>query len=294
MLGWFPYWLKGEGACLPRELPEIPELPERDLICFPDGGRPPEVKSVLGFARERAAELAAARRPAAEPEDRRRELADLLHLSPGPVRLARGPVVEGADGACRWRKFTVEALPGGLLPCCELLPAGDGEPERTVLAVHPGGKAALADRPEVRAWLAAGASVCLADLRHTGETAWEDNRIAPGHEASRTALWLGRTLLGEWTEDILALVRLYADAGVAVELAAWGEAGMAALCAAAFAEDIARCELRGLPASVVPGETAPALHMAAYVPRFLFWGDVPELRGLARCPVETFAEPTKQ
>ncbi len=294
MLGWFTYWLKGEGACLPRELPGIPELPERDLMCFPDGGRPPEVKSVLGFARERAAEITAARRPAAEPEDRRRELADLLHLSPGPVRLARGPVVEGADGACRWRKFTVEALPGGLLPCCELLPARDGEPERTVLAVHPGGKAALADRAEVRAWLAAGASVCLADLRHTGETAWEDNRIAPGHEASRTALWLGRTMLGEWTEDILALVRLYADAGVAVEIAAWGEAGMAALCAAAFAEDIARCELHGLPSTVVPGEAAPALHMAAYVPRFLLWGDVPELRGLARCPVETFAEPTKQ
>lgn len=293
MLGWFDYWLKGEGACLPRELPEIPELPEPDLMCFPDGARPPEVKSVLAFARERAVELAATRQPDADPDDRRHELANLLRVPRGPVRLMRGPLVEGESQGRRWRKFTVETLPGGLLPCCELLPDGDGEPQRTVLALHPGGKAALADRPEIQAWLATGASVCLADLRNTGETNWENARLAPGHDASRTALWLGRTMLGEWTEDIMALARLFADAGVSPEVAAWGETGLAALCAAAFEESLARCELHGLPPTVVPGETAPDLHMAAYVPGFLLWGDVPDLRALARCPVEEIPEATQ-
>ena len=186
----------------------------------------------------------------------------------------------------RWRKFTVETDPGGLLPCLQILPDGDAEPVRTILAVHPGGKAVLADRPEIRAWLAAGATVCLADLRGTGETRWDDGRIAPGHDAARTALWLGRTMLGEWAEDIMALAQLFADVGDDVEVAAWETAGLAALCAAGLDTCIARCELRDLPGTLVPGETVPTLHMAAYVPRLLRWGDVPELLAIAHCPVE--------
>lgn len=285
MLGWFKHWLRGEGAGRPSKVPPIPELPEPDLMCFPDKQRPAEVKSVLAFARERAAELAASRQPNPDLEAKRRELAGLLHLAPGPVRIARGPMVEGETGGRRWRKFTVEALPGGLLPCLELLP-GEGEPERTVLALHPSGKSELVDRPEVQAWLASGAAVCLADLRGTGETRWDDGRIAPGHDAARTALWLGRTMLGEWTEDVMALAQLFADTGTTLEIAAWNEAGLATLCAAALERSISRCELRNLPSTVVPGETPPTLHMAAYVPGFLLWGDVPDLRALAQCPVE--------
>ena len=288
-LGWFKYWLRDEGTGRPCPIPEIPELPETDLMCFPAGQRPAAVKSVLTFAREQAAEIAAKRAPDPDPDVRRRELRDLLHLTPGAVRIARGPLVEGETEGCRWRAFTVETMPGGLLPCLQLLPAGDDEPERTILALHPGGKAKLVDQPEIQAWLDSGAAVCLADLRGTGETEWDSGRIAPGHDAARTALWLGRTMLGEWTEDIMALAQLFADVGSPVEVAAWGAAGMAALCAAGLEHTIARCELRGLPETVVPGDAIPTLHMAAYVPRFLTWGDIPDLLALAQCPVAQLA-----
>jgi cephalosporin-C deacetylase-like acetyl esterase len=285
-LGWFKHWLKGEGNGWPCAIPEIPELPEADLKCFPDDQRPPDVKSVLAFAREKAKEVAAARVSNPDPDARRRELRDLLHLTPGAVRVARGPMVEGATGGQAWRKFTVEAMPGAILPCIELLPEGNREPARSVLALHPGGKAKLTDRPELQAWLGGGASVCLVDLRGTGETEWDNGRIAPGHDAARTALWLGRTMLGEWTEDIMALAQLFADAGVAVELAAWGEAGMAALCAAGLDRTVTRCELHGLPTSVVPNEGVPTPHMVAYVPGLLHWGDIADLRALPDCPVD--------
>jgi len=288
MLGWFRYWLKGEGSGLHCAIPEVPELPEPDLMCFPGTSRPAEIKSIVNYAtivgrRQKAALLD--QKAALDGNEKRAALKQLLRIPDGSPRAERGPVVTEDAGDCVVEKFTVES-DGILLPGAQLRPKSDAN-GTTVIAVHPADKSVLAEKQCIQALLAEGTTVCLADLRNIGETRWNESRIHADHDASRSALWLGRTMIGEWATDLLAIRAALAAASPATqfELLAFGEPGLAALAVVALSDAFGRASLSGLLATYVLDDEIPAYSMSAFVPSILKWGDVSLMAALAKCPL---------
>lgn len=289
MLGWLKHWLKGEGAGWHCAIPEVPELPEPDLMCFPGTSRPAEIKSIVNYTtlvgRQQKAALLD-QKAAFDADEKRTALRQLLRIPDGPPCASCGPVVTEDAGDCIVEKFTVESSPGVLLPCVQLRPQSDGN-GTVVIAVHPDGKTALAEKQCLQALLAEGKTVCLADLRNIGETRWNQSRIHPDHDASRSALWLGRTMIGEWTTDLLAIRAALATGEPAAqfEVLAFGEPGLAALTTVALSDGFARATVAGLLSTYVLDDAIPTHSMCAFIPSILEWGDVSLIAALAKCPL---------
>jgi len=293
MLGWFKRWLKDEGAGWPGGIPDIPELPEKDLMCFPDAARPTDVPSIVEYATATGSEAkqAALASDNIDSDGKRSRLAELLRAPSEAPPASCGPIVVGSDGDRRFEKSAVETEPGVLLPCVRLLPSESCANGTTVIALHPESKAALPDMDCVADRLRQGAAVCLADLRNIGETCWDAGRIRPDHEASRAALWLGRTMLGDWVRDILALRSALIENApdTRIELLAFGEPGLAALAVAALADGFERVTVSGVLATFVLEGVVPTHNMSIFVPNLLKWGDVSLIAALARCAVAIHA-----
>ena len=120
------------------------------------------------------------------------------------------------------------------------------------IVLHPEGKAAL-DPEFVKKQAADGVTLILPDLFSTGETAQPNQTIGLHHQFFRQLLWVGHSLIGEWTFDLLALVRMLkrdfkADT---IEICGVKEMGFAALCANAFSPDVSAVEAVDSPASLV-------------------------------------------
>ena len=293
MLGWFKRWLKDDGSGWPCSLPDVPELPEPDLMCFPEKTRPEEIRSIVDYATRIGRQQKAAvleRGPDTDAEAAREALRELLKVPPVPDCVGRGPVVTEKMDDCVIEKFTVDSTPGVLLPCVQLSPLG-GSTGATIIAVHANDKSALAEKECVQDWLGQGKTVCLADLRNIGETRWDQGRIGSDHEASRSALWLGRTMIGEWVADLLALRAALREARPAekVEIAAFGEPSLAALAAVALGGSFEKAIVCGPLATYVLDEAVPTHSMSIFVPNMLKWGDVSMMAALARCPLSVHA-----
>ena len=288
MLGWFKHWLQGEGSALPRALPKVPELPETTLMCFPGKSRPPQVKSLLAYASLRTREckqsfLAQSR---LDRVQKVRELRRMIKLPGGPEMLRRSEPVCGEEGGMRFEKITVEVEPNMLVPCM-LLWSGKKTPLELTIALHPHGKERCLKEPFVQALLKSGRGLCLVDLRHTGETKWDMADSTEHLPPARTAMWLGRTMIGDWVKDILAVrAALMTRRGAKrVELLAFEEPALAALAAAAIGKHFAGVSVVNLLSSYVVSDIAPVQRYSIFVPGILQWGDVTLLAGLAHCSV---------
>ena len=290
MLGWFKRWLKDEGDGWPCAIPDIPELPESDLLCFPGGTRPGAIGSILQHVAEKSDGLKRRLLDDAAPLDRRAkagELRQLLRAAPVPENARRLSPVRGSEEGREFEKFSVASAAGILIPCVHLM-SGRADAGRIAIAVHKDGKDALAQKECVRAALDRGTDVCLVDLRNIGETRWDCANPKTAHtdsSASRSSLWLGRTMIGEWVTDLLAvrdaLARDLPDAEF--EIMAFGEPALAALAAAALSSGFEKVTVSGLPHTYVVTDTAPVQSMGIFVPGMLHWGDVSLMAALAAC-----------
>jgi len=289
MLGWFKRWLKNEGCGWPCSVPEIPQLPERELMCFPDGKRPAEVKTILEYVAEKSSQqkgrlLSSASRE--DAENKRHELARLLKLRHSEKHVSCGPAVRGKDNGRTFAKFTIESEAGVLLPCVHFLPP-QSPVRRTIIAAHVEGKAALYNTGWIDERLGNGVSVCLVDLRHTGESDWDRVMGSIHHDASRSSLWLGRTMIGDWVTDLLAVRSALKDEtpDISVQLYAVGEVALAAVAAAALFPYFAEVSVEDILSTYVLTDAVPGVRMSAYIPHILSWGDVSSMTALCQCPV---------
>jgi len=296
MLGWFKRWLKDEGGGWPCAVPEIPAVPEADLMCFPNGKRPAAVKSVLEYVAEKSAahkKRVLASADVTNPEKKRQALKQLIKLRDGADYASRRPAVSGHDGERPYAKFTIESEPGVLLPCLRFFPL-KSEPVSTTIAVHPGGKGKVYSAERIDAQLHQGKSVCVVDLRHTGETCWDTTMDSIDHDASRGSLWLGRTMAGDWVRDLLAVrSTLAAEApNTPVEVYAVGESALAAVLAAALFPDFSGVTVREILSTYVLTAVVPTQRMSVCIPKILSWGDVSSIVALSHCPVSVVSAVT--
>ena len=105
------------------------------------------------------------------------------------------------------------------------------------------------------------------------------------HLLSRSLMWLGRRLMGEWTQDwllVAAAVRRL-NPGGRMAWHGFGDSGIAALFAAVCGggDDLAEVVMvKSASTLAQPGET-----MACCIPDILTWGDLDHAASLASCPV---------
>ncbi len=289
MLGWFKYWLMGNGTPLPRALPAVPEFPERELMCFPGTTRPPEVKSLLAYSSLRTVECKKAflSQPGLNRGQKLRSLRQVLRLSArmGFVK-SSAPTCEENNGLLI-EKFSVETEQNILIPCVLISHAGK-KPATITLAVHGGNKAACLKEPAVQAILRNQGAVCLADLRHTGETKWDFAEFTDDLHVARAALWLGHTMIGQWVKDLFAvraaLVKKLDASRVC--LLAFEEAAVAALAAAALEKKFLSVKVERLLSSYVITDSPLTQRYSIYLPGILQWGDISLLAALANCPLD--------
>ncbi len=290
MLGWFKHWLQGKGSPLPCAIPKSPELPESKLMCFPGKSRPPEVKSLADYVRLRS-RAAKKRLLTQSPINRRKKLAELkemLRVRSGGDPVSSGGIIHGEEDGLGYEKFTVESEPNVLIPCTLLMP-GRKRPSSIVIAAHPDGKEACLQSPVAQAVLTRGKALCLVDLRDIGESYWDPGEpLITYHFAARAALWLGRTMLGDWVKDLFAVRAALAKLHRAtpVELMGFDEPALATLAAAALEKRFAGVTVSNLLSTYVITEGGPVQRQSIFVPGMLCWGDVSLLAALIRCPTK--------
>ncbi|MBQ7206401.1 MAG: acetylxylan esterase [Lentisphaeria bacterium] len=297
-LGFFAFALKGEGSGNPLPEPEYDVFPEEELHLFrtPDERKSCFVRSIQEHCRIVGEEL---RKNYLTRESIRRaasvrELKALLRLRelPGKMTLHRFSAVDGTGRAALEAKD--HTIP--------FLIREGSVPGKFRIVLHPEGKAAL-DTHALAAAAKDGATLILPDLFGTGETAQPNHTIGLHHQFFRQLLWIGRSLTGEWTFDLLALVRMLKKEFSAEEIHVTGllETGFVALCANVLTAGVSGVTAVDSPGSLkfdartvdftakspfekfLPGAI---YSLALSIPDFLKWGDVSLVAALGHAPAE--------
>lgn len=273
MIGWFKYWLQGEGTGVPVAVAPYDALPEDDLLCFPDRQRPDTIVSLQGWITRHGDNMRQQllNQPTPAAADLRHQLAELLddcpHRAPTATTHVRG------EDCAHW---ILEVAPGILLNAHL-----HGQPTTDLLiAVHEGGRQALLGDPRIQQRLANDQATLLLELSGMGESNWDPILDWPLHSAARASLWLGRSTIGEWLRDLRCILThtqtVYPDSQH--EILAIGAPSLAALALAAITPTTVT--LDNLIASLVMRQKS-TLSMALFVPRLLTIADIPTLVALA-------------
>jgi len=272
VLGFFDYHLRGQGACLPAPLPPCNEQPEEKLMVFAKGARPPEVCNIDDYVARRAAALKKTARGTAA------ELRPVLRVAEEELVWLDDLYTEKG---C-WRKWCVTGTSGRMLP----LLWREGRSGQCRIMATPVGKASLADTAQLADALESDDAVLLFDHYGTGECGFVDTGSRRDqHLLSRSLMWLGRRLMGEWTQDWLLVAEAVRriNPGVCMTWHGFGDSGVAALFAAVCggSKDLAEVVMiKSASTLALPGET-----MACCIPDILIWGDLDHATSLAPCPV---------
>ncbi len=284
VLGFFEYTLKGQGIGSPMPEPDHEILPEQDLHLFktPAERSVHQVRSIQEHCRITGERL---RRDYLAGKDisarsARSKLKKILRLHDVPTAtLYRYSDINGTGRA---------ALEAGnhLIPF--LIRRGTAAGKYRII-LHPQGKNAVDEETIARA-AADGATLILPDLFGAGETAQPNHIAGMYHQFFRQLLWTGRSLAGEWTYDLLALLKMLKHDFKAEKIDVTGllETGFTALCANAFSGFIDNVEAVDTPGSLLfdartvsflADPFKPFLPNAIYsmvlsMPGFLKWGDI--------------------
>lgn len=296
-LGFFNFHLKGIEHGLPAPTPLESSLEMAEVMFYPKGQRPADkIFSPAAWISRRGRELAD--QAAGTPS----ELAEILRIQPESITAANGyPAPDG------WEKYTLETTRGRILPF--LFRRGSGNICRILAA--PGGKKELLDAKYTEETLASGNSLLVFDPWGCGESGnlpEFTNILYEQHCLSRSLMWLGRRLMGEWTMDFLRALEFVKGKLPDAQLQLFGmrDSGIAALYASilsnipvqkvitmnAPASYIRKCDepnpffnrIQGL--DYCPGEY---FTMAIALPGILRWGDIPYAVKLSSSEVEMIA-----
>ena len=286
MLGWFDLHLRGIGHGEPKAETSFRCLPERDLMVFPEGQRDERVVSIAEYCRRRGGELQ--KRSLQQVDDRRQKVQELregLRIGEDLEKKALHRLPDSPDG---WERWTVETRCGRLIPLLIKKPAAGTD---FFLMAGPTGKHDLAATKLLGEALPSGAGLALIDLWGTGETEDFDTACASVyHDLSRSCLWLGKTLLGEWTRDFSLIASILQEDfhSVRTTLGGHKEAGLAALFASVLSDQKTPVVLEDSPVSFLFHQQAARSEprtsfysMALHVPGILEWGDIPLAVSLA-------------
>lgn len=282
-LGWFKYWLQGEGSALPRQIPEHEILPESELLCFKGRKRPAEIKSLIEYAsirtQEKKKEFSALKK--LNCKEKKRDLLKMQRVPKGPDYCKLGEIVKNEESGVKTWKLTIESEHGVLLPCALIFP--EGKYSSIVVTVSQEGKKELAGNNDVLALLKQNKAICLADLRNTGESRWNHVDDIEENYSARAAAWLGRTSIGDWVKDLHAIHAAIKKLlpGISIEAMGFNEMAVAVLSANVLNNDFSKIYAVNLIASYVQNGKVPKQRSTIWIPGILCWGDISLMAALS-------------
>ncbi|MET6997548.1 alpha/beta hydrolase family protein [Chitinophaga defluvii] len=285
MVGWFDLHLKGTGTGAPKKEPAFTLLPVSQLMTFPAGKRDAGVMSTAAFCKLNGQTLRQDMLEAkgGDKQQQQQTLKEILRIQ-DPLTLKTLHRYSTSQG---WERLALETTSGDVIPV--LLRAPQYKEKGFVILSHPRGKDSIpADILE--AAVRDGNGIVLPDLWGTGEHGsalanTTDGSLPPFHTLSRSALWLGNTVQGQWVNELDLVTKVLKSQFGAGRITIDGsrETGIAALFLAALEGNVTEVTLRNGPLSYAFDERSGIdfFTMAVHVPGFLQWGDVSQAAALS-------------
>ena len=295
MLGWFDLHLKGigNGEAI-REKPFKP-LPYEQVMAYPAEKRDPKITTMDEFLRQSGEELRKSflGTKSFDINQKRNELRNILRLHENPELTD----VQHLTSMGGWERIILETSDNRLIPILHM--KRRDKFKGYVILCDPKGKKniqpALIDQ-----LIDQGSGIVLADLSGTGESVSTkassfESSIGDFHTLSRADLWLGKTALGEWVNELDVVIQFlnneYRPASISIDGSR--EAGLAALFyMAARDNNVSSLILREAPLSYLFDrlEGINFFTMAIHLPGLLAWGDVSLAAALSGKDI-TFVDP---
>jgi len=292
MLGWFDLHLKGIGyGASKKEIPfEI--LPKERLMVFPRGERDAQVIGTESYCKLKGEELRLnfLGSKVFDIERKRQELREILGI--GNKQLIRS--VHEFSTCNGWSRIALETSDNKLIPVLLRLPSGKaGE---FTLVCNQGGKQKISTRL-LDSLISTGQGVAIVDLSGTGEATVNPNSTDRNRNLlilSRSLLWFGKTLIGEWVNE-LELVSDFLQTkyyAVKISIDANKEAGVAALILGTLEGRAISLSLRETPVSYLfdNRENIDFFSVGINISGFLRWGDISLTAALSGGTI-TFIDP---
>jgi hypothetical protein len=279
MLGWFDFHLKGVGHGAPKAEIPFEFLPEDDLMVFCKGHRDKKVISIAEYCIAEGIRLKESfqNRDSVDDAKKKSELALILRIG----KELELKDVHSYSPESGWGRYALETVSGRMIPL--LLRKPTGESSDYLVLADSVGKDELVKSTIFKDAVVSGKGIAIIDLWGCGETVEdEDFEVARHHTLSRSVLWLGRSLMGEWVRDYTLTVQYlekYLDAEN-VTVAGTREAGLASLFCSVLAEKQLPVIAEQSPESFLFRNQSPfgsqkdSLAMALHIPGILCWGDV--------------------
>lgn len=276
MLGWFNLQLKGSGNGEAVKEPVIKILPASILATYPEQQREKEVMTTAAFCKDQGDELnkQMVSRADFNPLAKREELKKVLAISNDRQIKTVHPLGEEKG----WLKFAMETSTGDRIPFLLKKPKAG---KRYTLLSHSAGKDSI-PALHLTKLMEKGEGLVLIDVWGSGEQASAEAKKIDGtlpafHTLSRSTLWLGGTVMGNWVQDLQLISNwlLQQDDENVISVQGYKETGIAALFYAAL-NKTHQVSLYDTPYSYrfQQRDGIDFYNMAIHIPGILNWGDI--------------------
>lgn len=277
LLGWFDLHLKGIGTGAAKKERPFKQLTEEKLMVFANGQRDPEVTGTVKYCIEKGNELRNIflTSRSVNSELKRKELKDILGMNEKSTLkdVHQFPEKEG------WERIALETSDNKLIPIL-IRPTKD-DVDEFVIFTNPEGKDKI-PYELIGETIKSGKGIAIVDLSGTGEASANSVALSYGfgklRVISRSELWFGRTIIGEWVKEMDIVIRFLKSQYNLKSIAIDGskETGLAGLFLAATERNIDSIILRDAPVSFL-FDTRKGLEYFSSginIPGFLVWGDI--------------------
>jgi hypothetical protein len=277
LLGWFDLHLKGIGNGNAKKETPFKQLPEEKLMVFPKGQRDADVVSTDEYCKQRGNELRTIflNSGTFDAELKRNELRNILgiHVKSVLNSVYKYSRING------WDRFALETSDNKLIPV--LLRAPISNSKEYVIVTNPEGKDKIPS-DLVDGIIKSGKGIAIIDLSGTGETSSASADLSYGtgklRAVSRSELWFGRTIIGEWVKELNVVIQFLISNYELQQVSLDGsrESGLAGLFLGAIEGNVDNVILRNAPVSYLfdNRESIDFFSMGINLPGFLNWGDV--------------------
>jgi len=293
MLGWFDLHLKGIGTGSSKK--EIPfmQLPQEKLMVYSVGQRDRDVISTDEYCRRRGNELRTSllNTKSFDVELKRDELKDILGIGENSI-LKNVHEYSKING---WDRVALETSDDKLIPV--LLHAPSNNSKDFIIVSNPDGKDNISS-DLLDGIIKSGSGIAIVDLSGTGEASSTSERYNYSRGKlrviSRSDLWFGKTILGEWVKELNVVTEFLNTRYQAQNVRIDGskEAGLAGLFLSAVKGNVDNIILRDAPVSYLfdNRESVDFYSSGIFLPGFLKWGDVSLAAALSGINI-TFVSP---
>jgi hypothetical protein len=277
MLGWFDLHLKGIGNGSSKKEAPFNLLPEDKLMVFPKGQRDPVVKTTEEYCKLRGNELRTdlLNSKSFDINQKKKELQSILQTEE-KVNLEE---IHKFSSMGSWDRFALETSDNKLIPVLLISPSGSSKD--FVIVCNPEGKEHIS-LELLDGIVKSGSGVAIVDLTGTGEASFTSPRInydrGKLRVLTRSELWFGRTILGEWVKELSLVSQFLTSTYKADKINIDGskETGLAALFLSVTNGKINSVTLRDAPVSYLfdNRESIDFYSSGIFLKGFLNWGDV--------------------